>query len=184
SCTARRPPNRLPSPRSSSAGSRPLGAQLSMPAYLPDRNRAGFGRPPIVTALFAELAWWEIAAVNRLLEELGLAELSKLADIRIGLDHGVPELLLVVAEHLLLLDLFDVDVLHGVASVIENNGSTQRIELHGAQLLDEFRAARPLAVVLFHDLMDHLCRRVVGLRIVGCYLAVFGAVFLHEFLVL
>src|SRR6266550_3217293 len=106
---------------------------------------------PTVAALFAELAGRKVATVDRLLEELGFAELSELTDVRIGLDDRVPELLLVVAEHPLLLDFLDVDVLYRVASIVEADRSVQRIELHGVQLLDEFRTARPFAIIAFHD---------------------------------
>src|SRR3954471_3790731 len=118
---------------------------------VPRRPRRGGFSPPIVAALFAELAGRKVATVDGLLEELGLAELSELTDVRIGLDDGVPELLLVVTEHLLLLDFLDVNVLHRVASVIEDDRPTQSIELHSAELLDEFRAARPLAIILLQD---------------------------------
>src|ERR1700738_4318921 len=54
--------------------------------------------------LFAVFARREVAAVDGLLEEGFLAVGPKLADVRIGLDDRIPEFVLVVAEHLRLLD--------------------------------------------------------------------------------
>src|SRR5262249_35939007 len=68
---------------------------------------------------FAEFAGWEVAAVHRLRKEFVLPVCPELADGRVGLDHGVPQLGLVVPEQLFLLDLLDVDVLDRVAHVIE-----------------------------------------------------------------
>ncbi|MGB2649342.1 MAG: hypothetical protein WBC86_17325, partial [Pseudolabrys sp.] len=47
----------------------------------------------------------------------------------VGLDDRVPELVLFIAEHLLLLDLLDVDVLDGVAHVVERHRPANRVEL-------------------------------------------------------
>src|SRR3569832_1865898 len=82
-------------------------------------------RPALATMTsLAVLAGREVAAVDRLRQELRLVVGPELADMRIGLDHRVPELRLAVAEHLLLLDLLDVDVLY--------RASRRRIERGGA----------------------------------------------------
>src|SRR4030095_14881925 len=86
--------------------------------------------PRPMGALIAEFAGREVAAVDRRLEELLLFELPELVDVRIGLDDGVPELVLVVAEHLLLLDLLDVDVLHWIAHLVDADGSADCIQLY------------------------------------------------------
>src|SRR6185437_549644 len=70
---------------------------------------------PAPACLFAVFAGRERPAVNRLLEELVLPIGPELADVRIGLDDGVPKLGLGITEHLLFLDLLDVDVLDRVA---------------------------------------------------------------------
>src|SRR5437588_8574029 len=111
--------------------------------------------PAMTMVLFAEFARREIAAVDRLLEERLLAVLPELADVRVGLDHGVPQLLLVVTEHLLLLDLLDIDVLDRIAELVEADRTTRRVQLETCHRLDEFVRARPLAAGLFHDLVDH-----------------------------
>src|SRR5262249_38327628 len=131
---AARPPKLLERPRSSRAG-QPPSAFTSFPSRIP-RKAAGAPRVgPDRQALIAVFAGREVAAVDRCLEELVLVELPELGDVRIGLDDGVPELVLVVAEHLLLLDLLDVDVLHRIAHVIDGNGPANRIEPHHGGLL-------------------------------------------------
>src|SRR5690242_1543920 len=107
---ARSPPKFLHSCLSSSTGA---SASADIPAVTPSSpNEKGrpeiAARPPVFT-LLAELAGRIVAAVHRRLQELVLLELTELADVRISLDDRVPELFLVVAEHLLLLDLLDVD---------------------------------------------------------------------------
>src|SRR5947207_1755926 len=89
----------------------------------------------ICTTSFAIFARREVAAVDRLLEERLLAVGPELADVRIGLDHRVPELVLVVAEQLLLLDLLDVDVLDRVAHVVEADRAARRLDLERRHLL-------------------------------------------------
>src|ERR1700704_3223721 len=185
--TARRPPKLLDKPRSSRAGLPPFArasvlTSLSPPIAI-EITGAPETEPRPSVALIAEFAGREVPIVHRLLEELVLAELPELADVRIGLDDSVPELLLVVAEHLLLLDLLDVDVLHRVAHLVDGDGTAQGVQLQRGELLHERLEARKVAVVAFDDFVDHLRRRVVGLRIVRGHLAVFGAILLHERLV-
>src|ERR1700738_1229462 len=75
-------------------------------AYRKAANAAGgfISVIAIRCALFAVFARREVAAVDGLLEEGFLAVGPKLADVRIGLDDRIPELVLVVPEHLRLLD--------------------------------------------------------------------------------
>src|SRR6188768_316839 len=84
--------------------------------WLP-RSNQGFPR----LALFAEPAGRKIARIKRLLEEGGLVVGPELADVGIGLDHGVPEFVFFIAEHLLLFDLLDVDVVHGGEPIVERH---------------------------------------------------------------
>jgi len=144
----------------------------------------GSGSEPRSWSFFAELAGRIVAAVDGRRQELSLLELAELVDVRIGLDDRIPELLVRIAEHLLLLDLLDVDVLHRIAHLVEGDGATQRVELHRLELLDELLGAGELAVVLLDDLVDHAGAGVVGLRIIRRHLAELGAVGLHEGLVL
>src|SRR4051812_23410771 len=147
------------------------------------RTGAGaFG--PGVVALLAELTGREILAVNRLLQEGLLAVGPELADVRVGLDDGVPELFLVVAEHLLLLDFFDVDVLDRVTHLVHHQRPANRIELDALHGLDEGFRARPLAAGLLDGLVDPFGGRVVILRIIRRHLVVLGAVGFHEGFVL
>src|SRR6516164_3741637 len=164
SVTARRPPKFFESARSSRTGSPPFArASVFTADSLPiacEATGALAMEPRPTAALIAEFAGREVPAVDRLLEELVLAELPELADVRIGLDDGVPKLLLVVAEHLLLLDLLDVDVLHRVAHLVDGDGTAQRIQLQRGDLLHEFLGAGEVALVVLDDLVDHLRRRV------------------------
>src|SRR5262245_57253503 len=82
-------------------------------------DRPGLKGAPAYPDLFAVLAGWEVAIIDRLSEELLLSIGPELADLGIGLDHGVPEFVLVVVEHLFLLDLLDVDVLDRITIFIE-----------------------------------------------------------------
>src|SRR5215469_9766023 len=186
--TARRPPKLFESARSSRTGWPPFArASVFTSVSLPIASEAAGARetePRPTATLVAEFAGRVVAAVDRRLEELLLVELPELADVRIGLDDGVPELLLVVAEHLLLLDLLDVDVLHRVAHLVDADGTANRIQLQRGELLDEFLGARKVAFVVLDDLVDHLRRRVVGLRIIRGDLAVLRAVFPYEGFVL
>src|SRR5262245_11789862 len=123
--TARRPPKLFESARSSRTGSPPFACasvftSISLP-IASERTGAPATEPRPAAALVAEFAGREVPAVDRRLEELVLFELPELADVRISLDDGVPKLLLVVAEHLLLLDLLDVDVLHRVAHLVDGD---------------------------------------------------------------
>src|SRR5262252_4399472 len=186
--TARRPPKLFESARSSRTGSPPFAcASVFTSMSLPSASEATGApetEPRPMAALVAEFAGREVAAVDRRLEELLLVELPELVDVRISLDDGVPELLLVVAEHLLLLDLLDVDVLHRVAHLVDADGTADGIQLQRGELFDEFLGTGEVALVVLDDLVDHLRRRVIGLRIVRGDLAVFRAVFLYEGFVL
>src|SRR5215467_1782072 len=140
--TARKPPKLFESARSSRTGSRPFACasvftSMSLP-IASEATGAPETEPRPMAALVAEFAGREVAAVDRRLEELVFAELPELADVRISLDDGVPKLLLVVAEHLLLLDLLDVDVLHRIAHLVDGDGTAQRIQLQRGDLLHEF----------------------------------------------
>src|SRR5262249_33085814 len=68
--------------------------------YLPLSGGRYQKRAGSLAASLAEFARREVAAVHRLLEESLLAVRPELAHGRIGLDHRVPQLFLVVAEHL------------------------------------------------------------------------------------
>src|SRR5689334_6373952 len=131
-------------------------------------------------ALFAVLARRKIAAVDRLLEKRRLVVAPELADVRVGLDDRVPQLVLVVPEHLLLLDLLDVDVLDRVAHVVHAHRPAHGVELHALHDLDELLGARELAAGLLHHLVDPFGGGVVGLRIVRRHLVVLGAIGLDE----
>src|ERR1017187_7328225 len=139
--------------------------------------------PRRLFSLFAELAGREVAVVNRLREELLLAVGPELADLRIGLDHGVPELVLVVAEHLLLLDLLDVDVLDRVAHVVEFDRTTRSVELDALHDLDERFRTGIFAAGLLYRLVEPHGGGVVVFRVVAGDLVGFGAVRLDEGLV-
>src|SRR6202023_1712984 len=69
------------------------------------------GSPGDDGALFTIFAGREVAAIDRLLEERVLAVSPELADGRIGLDHHVPQLIVVVAEPLRLLALLVLEIL-------------------------------------------------------------------------
>src|SRR5215831_13040043 len=182
--TACRPPKLFDRPRNSRAGT-PPSAFTSLPS-VSQRTEAGAPQtePRLTIALIAEFAGRKVAAVNRGLEELLFVELAELADVRIGLDDRIPKLLLVVPEHLLLLDLLDVDVLHRVAHLVDADGTANRVQFQRGELLHELLGARELAVVLLHDLVDHLRAGVVGLRVIRRHLAEFRAILLHEGFVL
>src|ERR1051326_1316107 len=171
--TACRPPKLLHRPASSSTGCCPLWDCWST------RFSAR-----LALRLLAVPARRKIAAIDRLLGGRGLVVLPELTDVRIGLDDRVPQLVLVVAEHPLLLDLADVDVLHRVAHLVEAHRPAHRVDLDALHQLDELFRARPLAAGLLHHLVDPLCRGVVALREVGRDPIVLGPVGLDERLVL
>src|SRR5262245_15459451 len=79
--------------------------------------------------LFAELAGREVAAVDRLRQELVFSMRPELTDAWIGFDHRVPQFWLVVAEHHLFLDFLDIDVLDGIAQIVEGYGSAHGVDL-------------------------------------------------------
>src|SRR5262249_40461217 len=175
--TARSPPKLLDRPRSSRAGASP---STSIPSADCNEAAGARARPGQPKSLIAEFTGWEVAAVDRRLEELLLVELAELVDVRVGLDDGIPELLFVVAEHLLLLDLLDVDVLHRVAHLVDADGAPNGVQLERGELFDELLLTREVAFVVFDDLVNHLCRRVIGLRIVRGHLAEFRAIFFDK----
>src|SRR5512146_3200070 len=77
--------------------------------------------------LFAEFAGWEVARIDRLGPELGRVVFPERADVGVGPEHGVPEFILFVTEHLLLLDLLDVDVLdRAFGGEVEPHGTARR----------------------------------------------------------
>src|SRR5262249_5671910 len=160
--TAWSPPKLLYRPMSSRTG-----VTASCICWSTRASLQGLGPEPARRApasgglLFAEFTRRIVAAVHRRLEELVLLELPELIDVRVGLDDRIPELLLVVAEHLLLLDFLDVDVLHRIAHLIDAHGSAHRVQFEGGELLDELVRARVVAFVLLHDLVDHLRGGVV-----------------------
>jgi hypothetical protein len=134
--------------------------------------------------LFAVLARREIAAVGRLRSEHRRVVLPVCADVVVSLDHRVPELVLVVAELLLLLDLLDVDVLdRALGGEIEPHRAARRIDLNARHRPDELDRARILAFELGQGLVDPHGGGVIGFRIIRRHLAVFGAVLLDEGLV-
>src|SRR5579872_6996371 len=114
--TACSPPKRFDSPRNSNAGVSVfmLCADSHQSRHARAIGHPGSRAPPFdswipafagmtsgqghecASRLLAVFAGREVAAVDRLLEELLLLVLPELADRRIGLDHRVPELVLVV----------------------------------------------------------------------------------------
>src|SRR5262245_64914280 len=98
-----------------------------MSAY--DQSGHSGNNPATITiVLFAVLARREIAVVARLRSELRWVVLPICADVAVSLDHRVPELVLVVVEHLLLLDLLDIDVLdRAFGWVIESDRTAGRV---------------------------------------------------------
>src|SRR5947209_7136187 len=116
---------------------------------------------------FTIFAGWEVAVVHGLGEELVLAVGPELTDLWIGLDHGVPELVLLVAEHLLLLDLLDVDVFDRVAIFIELDWTTRRVELDALHDLDELLRSRIFAAGLLDRLIDPHRRGIVIFRVIA-----------------
>src|ERR1700693_6038184 len=126
------------------------------PFPYPHQEMAGVLADPRLTSLclFAILAGRGVAIVDRLSEKLLLAVGPELTYGRIGLDHRVPELVLVVAEHLLLFDLLDVDVLDRVAHVVHAHRTARRVELDGLHDLDERLGAGPFAAGLLHRLVE------------------------------
>src|ERR1051326_5198894 len=159
--TACRPPKLLHRPASSSTGCCPLWDCWST------RFSAR-----LALRLLAVPARRKIAAIDRLLEERGLVVLPELTDVRIGLDDRVPQLVLVEAEHLLLLDLLDIDVLDRVAHLVHAHRTAHGIELHALHDLDELLGARPLAAGFLHHLVDPFGGGVIGLRVVRRHLVV------------
>src|SRR5205085_7830098 len=149
--TRERAPGHPPSPQSLASGNKEPGR-----ANAPRADRR----------LIAEFAGREVTAVDGRLEELLLVELPELGDVWIGLDHRIPELFLVVAEHLLLFDLLDVDVLYWVAHLVDADGAPNRIQLERGELFHEFLLTREVALIVLDDLVDHLRRRVVRLRVI------------------
>src|SRR5262245_52909808 len=135
-----------------------------------DTSRRPAVEPLAMTELFAELTGRIIATVNGSLQELVLLELAELIDVRIGLDDDVPEFVLVEAEHFLLLDLLNVDVLHRVAHLIDADRTANGIDFECRKLLDERFGSRELPAVVLNDVIDHMGSRVVELRIVRRYL--------------
>src|ERR1044071_7994049 len=61
--------------------------------------------------LLAIFARREVAAIDRLCLKFRRIVFPIGPDIRVRLDHGVPELVFLIAEHFFLFDLLDVDVL-------------------------------------------------------------------------
>ena len=72
----------------------------------------------------------------------------------------------------------------GGEPVVELDRTAHRVELDAAHGLDELERPRIVAAVLLHRLVDPLRGGVVGLRVVGRHLAVFGAVLFHELRIL
>src|SRR5215471_17145317 len=91
----------------------------------PFESTPGPDAGPGVGSSFAELAGRVVAVIDRMRQELFLTFGPELADLRVSLDHGVPELFLVVAEHLLLFDFLDVDVLDRFAVIVELDRATR-----------------------------------------------------------
>src|SRR4029077_1751175 len=117
-----------------------------MSPLLTQSGHSGNNPVTIKIVLFAVLARREIAAVDRLRPELRRVVLPICADVVVSLDYCVPEFVLVVAEHLLLLDLLDVDVLdRTLGGEVELHGAARRVEPDGSHRLDEFRRAWILA---------------------------------------
>src|ERR1700688_3027888 len=176
--TACRPPKLLQRPFNSRIGVT-LITIWPVRKKLPGPQRGA----PAFCGLLAVLAGRKVAVIDRLGEELLLAVGPELADLRIGLDHGVPELVLVVAEHLLLLDFFDVDVLDRVTHVVEFDRPARCVEFDARHQLDELLRPRKFTAGLLHRFVDPHGGAVVVFRVVARNLAELGAIGLHESLV-
>src|SRR6185312_13279726 len=132
-----RPPKLLHSALSSSTGS-PLSA-VTRQAFVVQGKTPGIvlQSPAPNGRLLAVFAGREVAAIDRLLQERLLPVRPELADVGIRLDDRVPELRFRIAEHLLLLDLLDVDVLDWVAHVVHRDRTAHGVDFHALHDLDE-----------------------------------------------
>src|SRR5262245_55010882 len=151
--------------RSSRAGTSVL---LSVTRALALKEEApGPDQAPALSLLFAEFAGREVLVVDGLRQELVFSIGPELVHVRIGLDDRVPEFVLVVAEHLLLLDFLDVDVLNGVAHVVERDRPTWSfIELDADHDLDQLFRPGPFSASLLERFVQPHGRRVVVLRVI------------------
>src|SRR6185312_3568252 len=165
------PPKLLHTPLRSSAGTPPFVCVSLTQRSLRLETPEPLVGAPAPCRLFAELAGRIVAVIDRMRQELLLALGPELVDLRIGLDHDVPQLRLVVAEHLLLLDLLDVDVLDRVTHVVEFDRAARCVELDARHDLDELFRSRPLAAGLLDRLVDPHGGRVVVLRVIARHLA-------------
>src|SRR6266481_5181559 len=157
--TARRPPKFLVTPCNLRASSLLIESPLT-PALSPE----GRGSQAL-----AVLARGVVACVERLLQELLGIVFPELADRGIGEDHGVLEL----ATHPL--DLAHVDVLDGIAPLVDDYGSARKIlELHLLEGGEKSLAVLHLAVDRLDGLDDPAHVRVAGLRVVRRDLARLG----------
>src|SRR5262245_48696560 len=126
----------------------------------------------------AVLAGREVAIVDGLLEELFRLVLPELRHVGKDVDHRVPQL------PVLLLDLADVDVLDGVAVVVELDGAPRRVgDRDFPESGKEFFAVLHFAPHGLGRLVDPASGRVAGLRVVRRHLAILLSVLGHEALV-
>src|SRR4051812_809388 len=155
--------------RMSPSPAAPISARFMRPSYKASRRfwhlaiwrrktpaaGPGFSHLRAKLCLFAIFAGREVAAVDRLRHELRLVVCPVGADAGVGLEHRVPELVFVVAEHLFLLDLLDVDVLdRALGGEIEPHRTARRIDLDARHGLDELLRAWIFSVVLRKRLVD------------------------------
>src|SRR5262249_1049590 len=88
--------------------------------------------------LFTIPARREIAAIDRLGQELRLVVRPECADCGVGLDDRIPKLICLVAEHFFLFDPLDVDVLdRTLGRWIETHRPARRVEFDRGHAPDE-----------------------------------------------
>src|SRR6266568_7251183 len=166
SSTARRPPKSLVTPSSRSANSSVILIQPS-----PHRSKRALQLELPSTML----ARGVVARVEGHLQELLGIVLPELTHRRVREDHGVLEL----AAHAL--DLADVDVLDGVAPLVDDDGTAREIlQLDFLERGEQGLAVFDLAVDRLDGFHDPPGVRIAGLAVVGRHLARLGLERLHE----
>src|SRR5215467_5147533 len=167
-----RPPKLLHKPLSSSAGTVPsIRVPVVTRTSSESNEMPGPATGPGIISSLAVFAGREVAIVDRLRKELVLAVGPELADLGIGLDHAVPEFVLVVAEHFLLLDLLDVDVFDRVTIFIELDRAARRIKFDAGHDFDELFWSRIFSAGLLDRLVDPHRGGVVILRVIARHFA-------------
>src|SRR5437870_8620270 len=123
----------------------------------------------------AVFAWGVVTGVHGIFQELFGLEGPELGNAGEGVDHRVLEL----AAHAL--DLAHVDVLHGIAIVVEADGAPGRIrQIDAAQGAEELLHALDVAPRRLEGGLEGETADVRALRVVGRYLLELGLVGLNE----